>query len=137
MLTIDGKIVSGLGAATKTVALQLPHIQKVFPEISQCHPGTVNVIIDAQFEVVSPDFVTDPIKWHPDPRSLPEMFGFFRIRFEVPAANINQDAWIYIPYGSPHRKNPYHVEVLAAKLTLQGQTDCKIHIRPRTAKVLA
>ncbi len=133
MLTIDGKIVSGLSAASTTVAMQLPLIQQVYPDVAQCHPGTINVILDAQLEVVSPDFVTDPIKWHQN--GLPEMFGFLKIRFEVAAANINRDAWVYIPYGSPHRKNPYYVEILAQKLPLQGQTDCKVHIRPRVGKV--
>jgi hypothetical protein len=63
------------------------------------------------------------------------MFGILRIGFEVMAAKIDEAAWIYIPYSSPHRANPYQVEIIAHQLNLQGHTDCKIRIVGK-AKVL-
>jgi hypothetical protein len=128
VLSIDCRIVNGLGQATKTLALQLPLIAPVFPEIASCFEGSINVIMDAQLEVVSPDFVTQPIKWIPQ-SEITEVFGFVRVQFEVPNARVLTGAWIYIPYGSPHRSNPYYAEVIAPKpkLDLKGQSDCRIH----------
>jgi len=34
------------------------------------------------------------------------MFGLLKVRFEVPMANVHQDAWIYIAYVTVHRTNP-------------------------------
>jgi hypothetical protein len=116
MLTIDGMIVSGLGVASRTLKLQLPKITQIYPDLNGLHEATINVILDAQLEVVKPDIVTDPLKWHPDARTRPVMFGFLTVRFEVPAAGVLVDAWIYIPYDSPHRKNPYYAEVLTQEL---------------------
>ncbi len=137
MLIIDGNIVRGLGAATHTLALQLPEIGKTFPEIAECSVGTINVVLDAQLDVISPDFVTHPIKWHP--KAASEMFGFLSVLFEVPKADITPTkVWIYIPYGSPHRVNPYYTEIIVPepKLDLQNQVACKIHIPAQRAKVI-
>jgi hypothetical protein len=136
MVTINGKIVQGLGEASRTLTFQIPQIATVFPEIADCFVGSINVILDAQLEPLSPDFVTHPIKWCSN--GPPEMFGFLRIEFEVPRAYIFTKAWIYIPYGSPHRLNPYYAEVITPKpqLDLQGQVECKIHLSPQRAKVV-
>lgn len=133
MLTIDGTIVSGLGAASSTIAAQMPHLEKQWPHLKGWHPGTINVALDAQLEVTSLDFVSDPIKWH---RSAPaEMFGFKRIVLEHSGTQYN--GLLYIPFSSPHRLNPYYAEVMLPRRENLVGNACKLHFAKGQAKVLA
>jgi hypothetical protein len=131
MITIPGKIVPGMRAATRTVEAQMPHFLKVCPELESCRRATINVILDCQLDIIAPDFVIGPVVWSADLHR--ELFGLLKIRLEVDEPRAETDAWIYIPYGSPHRLNPYHAEILAPPLSIQGST-CKIHLK--AAKVL-
>lgn len=133
MVTITGKITRGLGAATETLRNQWPHFLNVCPELAACHRATINVILDSQLEVISPDFVIGPIVWSPDPSG--ELFGLQRIRFELIEPSSEVQAWLYIPYKSPHRLNPYYIEVIAPKLTIQKSPACRVHVT--SAKVIA
>ncbi len=132
MLTIPGRIVRGLGAASETLKLQMPHFVQVHPELGKCSQRTINIILECQLELISPTFVIGPIRWHPNAF---EMFGFQSIIFEVAEPKLETDAWLYLPYNSPHRLNPFYAEVLAPELQLSGATTCKIHMSAR--KVIA
>ena len=128
MLTIPGKIVSGLGVASQTLKLQMPHFVSAHPELGKCLERTINVILECQLEIISPTFVIGPIRWHP---SAFEMFGFLPIVFELIEPKIETEAWIYLPYSSPHRVNPFYAEVLAPGLQLGGAPACKIHMNAK------
>ncbi len=133
MVSINGKIVSGLGAAGQTLSAQMPHFKQICSELGKCHLGTINVILECQLEILSPDFIVPPFKWSVN--GSPEMFGFPKVRFEVVDAKIEMDAWIYVPYLSPHRMNPFYAEILAPKLNLNGSTNCKLHLHARKVMV--
>ena len=133
MLTIDGRVCSGIGVASECVQKQFPYLQAVFPEIADCHQGTINVTLDAELEVVSADFVTPLIRWHEGPA---ETFGFVRIRFEVIRTATTVNAWIYIPTYTVHKNNRHLVEVLAEKLDLTVGDACRIHLPDKGATVL-
>jgi len=64
-MVIDATIVEGLGAAGRTLKLQMPHLIKHFPEISSCYLGTINLELDQPLRVNNPDFTTPPIRWSP------------------------------------------------------------------------
>lgn len=81
MLTIPGRIVRGLGAASQTLRFQLPHFVQSHPELAMCSLRTINVILECQLEVISPSFVIGPIQWHPSGHS--EMFAFRSNRFSA------------------------------------------------------
>jgi hypothetical protein len=125
MVTIPGTITRGLGKAAQTVQKQMPYFLKVCPELKSCRCATINVILECQLEVISPDLLVGPIVWSP---GFSELFGLLKIRFEVDEPRSEAEAWIYIPYGSPHRLNPYHVEILAPPLSLEGSPTCKIKL---------
>jgi hypothetical protein len=127
VVTIPGRIVKGLGAAVNTVRLQMPHFLKVCPELGKCHLGTMNVILECQLEVVAPDFLVGPIDWTQG-GGPGEMFGLSKVRFELVEPRTETEAWLYIPYGSPHRLNPYYAEILAPRLTIGTSLECKVHL---------
>ena len=95
MVTITGKIVRGMGFATVTVAKQMPHFLKVCEELGECKHATINVILDCQLDVI-PDFTVGPLVWEENGR--PELFGFFRIKFEIVEPKSENNAW-----GSTYR----------------------------------
>ena len=125
MVVIPGKIVRGLGAASQTLQLQMPYFVKVHPELGKCSPRTINVILECQLEIISPSFVIGPIQWHP---SALELFGFRSIVFEFSQPRLESEAWLYLPYSSPHRLNPFYAEILAPELRLGDSPACMIHI---------
>jgi hypothetical protein len=110
----------------------MPHFINVHPELGKCLQRTINVVLECQLEIVSPTFTIGPIRWHPDAL---EMFGFQPIVFQLDEPKLETDAWIYIPYGSPHRLNPFYAEVLAPLVELGDRTACKIQLIAR--KVIA
>ena len=124
MLIIPGKIVRGHGVASQTLALQMPFFGKAHPELKACRCATINVSLECQLEVISPSFKIGPLDWSGD--GIGELFGFVKIHFEVDESET--DAWIYIPYRSPHRSNPYQVEILAPPLVLKETETCRVHL---------
>jgi hypothetical protein len=112
-IIIDGTVVEGLGAATKTVASQLPHLIKAYPELSVCRPGTVNLRIPQALLVETPDFSCGPFVYGD---GSVETFHFLRVNIKTQAGNFWQRAWVYIPEKSPHRINPFHVELIGGQL---------------------
>lgn len=133
MLTIDGEVCSGIGVASDCVKRQFPHLVAVFPEISDCHHGTINVSLIAELEVVSADYVTPAIKWCDAP---PETFGFVRIQFEIVRTATTVNAWIYIPTYTVHKTNRSLLEVLAETMDVAVGDVCRIHLPAKKTTVL-
>jgi hypothetical protein len=126
MLVMRGKVARGLGAATSTIAQQMPYVAPLFPEIKDCHLASINVLLEQGLRVFRPDFVTEPIPWA---GGSGEVFSFLRIGLEIPIGSEPRQAWIYIPHGSPHYYNPFTAEVIAP--WIEGVTNdmaCQIHI---------
>lgn len=126
---INGVVVQGLGAATTTLDLQIPLIEKEFPEIGSCGSckrGSINIQLKNALRIENPDHTTRPIVW----AGLPgEVFSFLRILLEYPIGANPTRAWIYIPHGSPHRNNRCQVEVIAKPMQdLAYGSRCRIHI---------
>jgi|SRR5580658_5963183 hypothetical protein len=134
MVTIGAKIVRGLGAASRTLQLQMPEFLKVCPELEKCSLRTINVILECHLEVLSTHHLVGPVDWTGSGRAG-ELFGLRKVRFETCDGRLT-DAWIYIPYGSPHRLNPFYAEILAPPIDLGSTPDCKIHLSG-ALKVLA
>lgn len=78
MISIRGKIVSGLGAAKDTLKAQMPYFVGIFPEIRDCHPASINVELEDALRIYNPDLVTPPIPWAGVPG---EEFSFLRVIF--------------------------------------------------------
>jgi hypothetical protein len=133
MLAIPGTIVRGFGGASTALKSQMPHFVKVHPELEICSLRTINVVLECQLEIISPTFLIGPIQWQP--QTLREMFGFKSIEFEFGNPIAKTHAWIYLPYNSPHRLNPFYAEILAPELQLNNSPACKIHIS--AGKVIA
>jgi hypothetical protein len=121
---LDGTIINGCGAATRTVAQQLSEFIKQYDELREVYAGTINVKVQ------------DPIDLKIDFRALPQWTGieftsfeFIRILFEYPLG-IKVRAWIYHPYGYHwgvrNRKN--EIEVLLKKIDRVICDSCRIHI---------
>ena len=121
-MRIWGELVKGWGAAAGTVKKQLPKLVKYEPRLKDCHHGTINVRLDEPLFVRQWDTVTDPIRWHDEDTGNGERFGLLSVTFIH--RSTNTPAWIYDPHGSPHRADPFLVEVLAPKLDVQHGDRC-------------
>ena len=128
MIRIEGERQSGLAAAHKNLAKQLPLIAAEFPEIADCHHGTINVHLVVPLLVVAPDHRSQPIHW--DDADFPdgELFDLLRVQFQSPLDAAPVAAWLYIPHGSPARQNPCIHEVLAPKLDIPAKAKCRLTI---------
>ena len=114
--------------ATSNLAIQLPMIATEFPEIADCHLGTINLLLDTPLLVLTPDHRTRPIPWSPefDPG---EIFDFLRIVLEAPVNAAPVPAWLYIAHWSPHRADLRVHEVLAPKMPVRYGDRCRIGIK--------
>jgi hypothetical protein len=130
MGAIRGKIQKGLGESKNTVHEQMPLFKEVFPEISGCKEGTINILLDKPLVIISPDFTTEPLPWHPAFKVVKggEVFKFLRITLTVDGFEPVQ-AWIYKAQFSPYHDNPYYIEVLAPEINFTGTPGCKIEVR--------
>jgi hypothetical protein len=134
MVQIDGKIVPGYGWATKYLKTQIPLIAKEFPEIQICHRGSMNILLKTPLRIEHPDHITRRIDWG----KMKEVFHFTRIEFQLLSPgkkNPWHNAWIYGPQNSPHRVNPFHIEVIAPKISLGRSRRCRIRIHRRAKTV--
>jgi len=127
MFWIEGTSRAGLGAATKNLGVQLPMISAEFPEVASCRHGTVNLLLDCPLLVLAPDHRTRQIPWDPS-FGDGEVFDLLRIHFEAPTGTAPVLAWLYIPHGSPHRKDPRCHEVLAPNVQLSTGARCRVGI---------
>jgi hypothetical protein len=115
MLEVRAIHVSGTGKATENMATQLPIIERSFPEIRGCRPGTINLTLPYPVVFARCDHRTEPIAWDPRRPGLTEQFDIVRVTVETAPGSSPDPAWIYIPYGSPHRGNLSMHELIARK----------------------
>jgi hypothetical protein len=105
-----------------------------FPEVANCHHGTINLLLDLSLLVVVPDHRTKPIPW--DPSFGPgEVFDILRIDLEAPLGTPSTPAWLYIPHGSPHRQNLSYHEVIAARLQLNANARCRVGVHRNVVRM--
>lgn len=116
MIEIYGRVAAGLGIATKNLLVQLPLIAKDFPEIADCFPGSINLILESPLRIETPDFITSAIDWG----EQVEVFHFTRIQFEPLSAGLPRqgarpihNGWIYGPQNSDHRVDPFYLEIIS------------------------
>jgi hypothetical protein len=113
----------------------LPLIASEFPEVADCHRGTINVQFQLPLWVAVPDYRTSAIHWDDVHHPNGEVFDLVRIIFEAPIGESGVDAWLYVPHNSDHRKTPRVHEVIAPKLTIPTTTQCRITIRRQVAEL--
>lgn len=63
--SIEGRLERGSNCAHDSFALQLPFVVREFPEVAECHHGTLNLRLEAPLLVLVPDHRTHPIPWRP------------------------------------------------------------------------
>jgi hypothetical protein len=115
--------------ASANLPRQLPLIAETFPEIRNAFPGTINLSLDDPLLVMNYDHRTQPIKWQLDD-SRPEIFDILRVKFE--ARGTVNDCWLYVPHGSPHRRDLRSHEIIAkSKITIFDGERCVLHIAQR------
>ncbi|MBA1210462.1 MULTISPECIES: glycosyltransferase family 9 protein [Pseudomonas] len=126
-LILDADIISGLGVATGTLARQLPLISRSFPEVAECHPGTLNLQLSRPLRLIHPHHRSKPLAWTPSGRTR-EVFDLLRIELEFDHFAQRVPAWLYVAHGSPHRQNLMVHEVIATRLELAGAKRCRMHL---------
>lgn len=126
---IDATIVTGLGAAARTLKLQMPHLVKHFPEIANCHIGSINLELDRPLRVNNPDFTTPPLRWSPLDPTLFEQFSFLRVGFECPIGTPPQPAWLYIAHHARERLGLFAAELVAPFIeAARPNVRCRLHL---------
>ena len=126
-LAVDAHIAPGLGVATGTLARQLPLISRSFPEVADCHPGTLNLQLSRPLRLIHPHHRSAPLAWTPSGRTS-EVFDLLRIELEFDHLAHRVPAWLYVAHGSPHRQTPTVHEVIATRLELNGAQRCRVHL---------
>jgi hypothetical protein len=125
-ITIDGRIISGLGAATNVIERQKPLLRDYFPAIDSCRTGTINIKLDHALDVRIPDIVTPPLAWQPG-TEMGERFGFTKVEFEL--LNTRHLAWIYGAEFSVHRFDFTLVELIAHPISgVAPGLPCALHL---------
>lgn len=129
MAAIRGKIQQGLGESKNTVREQIPFFRKCFPEVGECKEGTINILLEKPLVILSPDFTTEPLPWHPAFKMVKggEVFKFLRIELTIDGCQPVK-AWVYKAQFSPYHDNPYYVEVLAPHIGFSGTPGCTIKV---------
>ncbi len=134
ILSLRARIVPGLGVAQRNLARQLPLISQEFPEVADCHPGTINLVFESAMEVTQPDHRTVPLAWTPSGRTT-EVFDLVRAELEFDQLPARVPAWLYVAHGSPHRCTPSVHEVITRKINLSTNRECRLHIRASTVSL--
>lgn len=126
--SINAKLERGLNCAHNSLALQLPHVTREFPELANCYPGTLNLRLEVPLLVLVPDHRTKPIAWYPQTTEA-ETFDFLRMRLEAPLGAVPIPAWFYIAHWSKHRADLWLQEVVThQKLKIANGAVCRVHI---------
>jgi CTP-dependent riboflavin kinase len=128
-MSIRGKVQKGLGESQNTIKEQLPYFRECFPEVADCKPGTINILLEQPLVIVAPDFTTQPLPWHPAFKVVKggETFQFVRVRLKIDGLS-EVKAWVYRAQFSPYRQNPFYVEIVAPPLDFKGQPGCSLEI---------
>lgn len=129
MGVIRGKIQKGLGESKNTIHEQMPFFRKCFPEVSVCKEGTINILLEKPLIMLTPDFITEPLPWHPALKIVKggEIFEFLRIKLTIDNFEPTE-AWIYRAQFSPYHKNPFYIEVLSPQIGFIGNPECSVEI---------
>ena len=81
--------------AAGTIAMQLPHFQKLGLDLSKYFLGTLNIAIAPhKFKMQNPQYTFPLVKWHPD--YPPETFSFSPC--QITFAGIEYSGLIYYPH---------------------------------------
>jgi hypothetical protein len=127
VISLDGQVIRGLGFARDvSIPAQMPCFEKVIPEIKGSYHGTINLCLPRPLRIVYPDQLI-PCAWQVG--AVPELFGFLKISIEFPIGGEPKQAWIYIPYNSPHLNNRYQVEIISQEIKgLEYGSRCRINL---------
>jgi hypothetical protein len=130
MRAIKGKVQQGRGESKNTVHEQMPFFKKVFPEVADCYEGTINILLEKPLVIITPDFVSEPLPWHPAFKIVKggEVFKFLRIVLALEGCD-PVNAWVYRAQFSPYQNNPYYLEVLAPYLNFTSTPDCTVEVK--------
>ncbi|OKO69889.1 hypothetical protein [Bradyrhizobium sp. NAS96.2] len=126
---IDAKVAKGFNAAAYNIPKQIPFLVERFPQIADCHRGTINLALERPLQVRLPNIVTPPLDWN-DPKGKDiERFGFTRIGLSVSGDPKRYEAWIYTAENSKHRFNDYLIEVVAETIPgIAVGVACKVFV---------
>ncbi|EKD81834.1 MAG: Glycosyltransferase family 9 protein [uncultured bacterium] len=129
MGVIKGKIQRGLGESKNTVHEQIPFFRECFPEVASCQEGTINILLEKPLVILTPDFTSAPLPWHPAFKVVKggEVFKFVRCSITVEGCKPVK-AWIYKAQFSPYHDNPFYIEVIAPPIGFSGEPNCSIEI---------
>lgn len=124
MLILTGRAIAGCGIASETIALQKPFLLKWFPQIEQCHIGTINLRLNAGLVITKPDITTQPFQWSVGWSEYipPESFCFTRFEFDVSSGASGVTGWVYEASWSVHRSDVTMIEFVAP-FTAYERTD--------------
>lgn len=127
MNIIKGKIKRGIGESINTIKAQMPFFKQCFPEVAICKEATINILLEKPLVIITPDFISDPLPWHPALKIVKggEIFRFLKIKLTVDGF-APCDAWIYEAQFSPYSANPFYIEVIAPQLNFTGMPSCQI-----------
>ena len=135
MFTINGTIIcNGYGRASSALKIQIPLISKIVPEIQSMHPGTINVQLENPLSVARFDEEVKDLEWRP---GYIESFGIVRAEFLPEGKKFKSPVpcLLYFPSTSPHRLNPFMVEVITEKLDLELVSKCSLLFNQPSRKV--
>jgi hypothetical protein len=134
MIRLRGRRFAGENNANRTIAMQLPFIAKAFPEVAQCHSGTINLELVSPLIVACSDHRTPPIKWKPN-LTEGEIFDLVRVFLEVPFDGPRHQAWLYVAHRSRHRTDLRRHEVIAPFIELAGIEEYGLVIEQRSIEL--
>lgn len=124
---IAGVVVKGLGAARHFVKGQLPGFARIFPEVKDCFPGTINVLSAQGLVLQSPDCRIPPM-----PEVSPflnEFFDLWRAQVRFGLSKVWRKAWVYRSSDSIHRLNPCYLELIADPMPDPPEEGTKCEIK--------
>jgi hypothetical protein len=128
---LRGTIRNGYGRASQCLPLQIKLFAKGLPEISSMYPGTINVELENPVHFLKYDYETIE-KWHEI--FFPEKFSFIKASFWPDAERFKNSVpcLLCFPSTSPHRLNPFILEVITEKLDLTGVTKCSVQFNQQS-----
>lgn len=132
MIRIKGQIQSGIGRAQNMLPQQKPFLRTYVQDIDNFFNGTINVLLERPLIIFRPEILTPDFTYS---NGKKERFGFQKIKFEV--GDNEHDAWIYIPYCSPHRSNPFLVEIIGKTIQHSPLDYCHIKINRIVREMVA
>ena len=102
------------GRAHQNLPAQMPLIAATFPEITRCHPATVNVRFGPLVVVAGVDHRTPPLKWKAtgEDGEAGEVFDFVRGTLTFERLGVSAAALLVVSHWSLHRLDPHKHEFL-------------------------